>query len=115
MTAGDVVLVRFPFASLDTTKKRPALLLASTALARRAELVTLAMITSQVDGVKLPGDVVLSEWKTAKLLHPSLVRLAKIATLDHHLVERKLGALTDADLASVRKSFARMFRAWMEP
>ena len=114
MTAGDVILVQFPFTSLDTTKKRPALLLASSALGKRAELMTLAMITSQVDGVKLAGDTMLSDWKRAHLLHPSLVRLAKIATLDHSRVERKLGTLSAADLASVRSGFAQMFRTWIQ-
>jgi len=39
------------------------------------KLVTIAMITSQIDGLKFPGDVLLNEWKAANLLHPSLARL----------------------------------------
>jgi mRNA-degrading endonuclease toxin of MazEF toxin-antitoxin module len=114
VSPGDIVLVRFPFTSLETDKKRPALVVTATSLGRRVELVTVAMITSKVDGVRLAGDTQLVGWKSAHLLHPSLVRLAKMATLDRALVERRLGALSDADVASVRRSFARMFRFWTE-
>ena len=37
MKAGDVVLVRFPFKDVATTKKRPALLLAEATRARIPE------------------------------------------------------------------------------
>lgn len=108
-----MVLVRFPFTSLEVTKKRPALVLATTPLAQALELVTLAMITSQVDGLKLPGDVRLKEWQSAHLLHPSLVRLAKIATLDGPLIEKVLGALHESDRKAVQKQFTRSFRPWV--
>jgi mRNA interferase MazF len=74
---GEVVLIRFPFAELATTKKRPALVLARTTRSPRNRLVTLAMITSQVEALRLLGDVVLVDWKAAGLLHPSLLRMAK--------------------------------------
>jgi hypothetical protein len=59
--AGDVALVRFPFADLATTKKRPALVLAETVRSPRNRLATLAMITSQVEALRLEGDVLLDE------------------------------------------------------
>jgi mRNA interferase MazF len=75
---GDITLVRFPFTELATTKKRPALVLARTARSPRNRMATLAMITSQIESLKLAGDVLLSDWQAAGLLHPSLLRLAKI-------------------------------------
>ena len=68
MKPGDVALVRFPFTELAATKKRPALVLARTARLPRNRLVTLAMITSQVEALRLEGDVLLSDWKEAGLL-----------------------------------------------
>ena len=114
MSPGDVVLVRFPFTGLDSTKKRPALVLTTLMIGKRAEIVTLAMITSQIDGVKLAGDTLIAEWKRAHLLHPSLVRLAKIATLDRALIERRLGSLAGSDIASVRSGFVKTFRHWIQ-
>jgi mRNA interferase MazF len=113
VTPGDVVLVRFPFTELAATKKRPALLLAQTARSARHQLATVAMITSQVEGLTLPGDVRLGEWKSAGLLHPSILRLAKIATIDGDLVDTTLGHLARSDLAVARAAFKRVFAAWV--
>jgi len=85
------VLVRFPFADLAAAKKRPALVLTRTARSSRYRLVTLAMITSQVEALKIDGDVLLKDWKPAGLLHPSLLRLAKVATVDGELVDKRIG------------------------
>jgi mRNA interferase MazF len=106
---GEVVLVRFPFAELAATKKRPALILARTARSPRNRLVTLAMITSQVETLRLLGDVVLADWKAAGLLHPSLLRMAKVATIDEHLVDKTIGRLSERDMAAGRGAFHRVF------
>ncbi len=113
MKPGDVILVQFPFTNLEHTKKRPALLLRSTALSGKAQLVTLAMITSKVDGLKLEGDVHLANWAHAKLLHPSLVRLAKIATVDADLIDKVLGHLVSADRKAIQKNFRKLFHEWI--
>jgi mRNA-degrading endonuclease toxin of MazEF toxin-antitoxin module len=112
VTPGDVVLVRFPFADLAAAKKRPALLLAQTARAPRHSLATVAMITSQIESLSLPGDVRLGDWKPAGLLHPSVLRLAKVATIDGERVEKTLGRLSRGDLSAARAAFKRIFAAW---
>lgn len=113
MKAGDVVLVRFPFADIAAGKKRPALVLACTARSPRNRLVTLAMITSQTDAHRLPGDLLLADWKQAGLLHPSLLRLAKVATVDVELIDKRIGALTKTDRAAARSAFGSVFAAWL--
>ncbi|MEW6268619.1 MAG: type II toxin-antitoxin system PemK/MazF family toxin [Thermodesulfobacteriota bacterium] len=113
MKAGDVVLVRFPFADAATTKKRPALLLSQVARGRRYRLATVAMITSQVDALQLDGDVRLAGWEKAGLLHPSLLRLAKVATVDGELVDKVIGRLMAEDLRAVGAAFRRLFASWL--
>ncbi len=113
MKPGDVVLVRFPFADLAATKKRPALVLARTARSPRNRLATLAMITSQIESLKLDGDVVLKEWKVAGLLHPSLLRLAKIATVDEDLIDKSIGKLSSSDQGAARQAFRHVFSTWL--
>jgi mRNA interferase MazF len=114
MKPGEVALVRFPFAELSSEKKRPALILAQTVRSPRNRLATVAMITSQIEALKLTGDVILAEWKAAGLLHPSLLRLAKIATVDQDLVDKKLGRLSERDLDAARTAFHRVFAPWMD-
>jgi mRNA interferase MazF len=113
VSVGDVVLVRFPFADLTATKKRPALVLTRTVRSTRYRLITLAMITSQVEALKLDGDVLLKDWKAAGLLHPSLLRLAKVATTDVDLVDKTIGRLSVVDHAAARAAFRRVFAAWL--
>lgn len=113
MKPGDLVLVRFPFADLSTTKKRPALMLARTARSPRNRLATVAMITSQVEALKLEGDVLLADWKPAGLLHPSLLRLAKLATVDEDLLDKRIGTLSSKDKDGARRAFQRVFSAWV--
>jgi len=113
MKPGEVVLVRFPFTEVAATKKRPALLLSRTARAPRYVLVTLAMITSQVEALDLRGDVLLEDWEEAGLLHPSLLRLAKVATVDEELIDKQIGRLSRADRARAVTAFRRVFADWL--
>jgi mRNA interferase MazF len=110
---GDVALVRFPFSEVASAKKRPALILVETVRSPRNRLATLAMITSQIESLTLDGDVLLGDWKGAGLLHPSLLRLAKVATVDAELVDKVIGKLSSRDVAAVRAAFRRVFAAWV--
>jgi mRNA interferase MazF len=109
---GDVALVRFPFAEVTTTKKRPALVLTETVRSPRNRLVTVAMITSQIEALRLEGDVLLEQWKAAGLLHPSLLRMAKVATVEVGLVEKVIGQLGKRDHEAARQAFHRVFTSW---
>lgn len=113
MDPGQIVLVRFPFTTLESTKKRPALLLNHVSLGSRVHLWTVAMVTSQVEGLRLEGDVILEDWRECHLLHPGLVRLSKIATLEGSLVERPLGWLSSRDLAEIKQVLKRLYRFWL--
>jgi mRNA interferase MazF len=110
---GDVVLVRFPFTDMAAAKKRPALLLAHTPRSSRYRLATVAMITSQIEALKLEGDVLLADWKAAGLLHRSLLRLAKIATVDTELIDKSVGRLSSSDTRAARVAFKRVFSDWL--
>ncbi len=113
MKPGDVALVRFPFTEMAAAKKRPALILVRTARSARNRLATLAMITSQIEALTLDGDVLLSDWKDAGLLHPSLLRLAKVATVDEQLIDKTIGTISLADRERVRSAFRRLYAAWV--
>ena len=71
------------------------------------------MITSQVEALKLEGDVLLGNWKAAGLLHPSLLRLAKVATVDQQLIDKTIGRLSARDVEAARAAFRRVFVAWV--
>ncbi len=113
MKAGDLVLVKFPFTNLKSEKKRPGLVLNTVHFAKSMDLVTIAMVTSKLDGLLLKGDVQLGDYKEAHLLHPSIVRLAKIATIDSELIESRLGKLSVSDEKLVKRAFHSLFENWI--
>jgi mRNA interferase MazF len=112
MSEGQIVLVKFPFSDLESTKKRPALVIKTVKLTHSLSVITLAMVSSRVDGLALEGDVRLKDWQSAKLLHPSMVRLSKIASVDDALIEKVMGSLSDRDLQKVRASFRKQYSFW---
>ncbi|HEX5036142.1 MAG TPA: type II toxin-antitoxin system PemK/MazF family toxin [bacterium] len=109
---GDLVLVPFPFTDLRTTKKRPALVLATIPSKILPTLFVVAMATSQTAGEKILGDYDLQSWKEAGLLHPSRLRLAKVVSLEEDLIQKRLGQLQKEDRKNVAKEFRRVFKDW---
>lgn len=109
---GDVVVVPFPFTDLETTKKRPALVLSSVETRHFPPLVTLAMITSQMESETIRGDTPITHWQEAGLIHNSKVRLAKLVTVDKGLIQKKLGSLSKKDRVPLKKEFRKVFSGW---
>jgi mRNA interferase MazF len=113
MKPGDILLVRFPFSDLESSKRRPAVALVRSDLTAKVGVVTIAMITSKTDGLKFPGDYRIENWEDAGLLHPSLVRLAKVATIEGNMVDKTIGRLEVSDLKKLQLSFQKHFKAWL--
>jgi mRNA interferase MazF len=99
---GDLVLVPFPFTDQSATKSRPAVVVSSAAYHReRPDLVILA-VTSQARPAAGLGEAVISKWKEAGLLRPSVLKPV-VATIERGLVIRKLGRLAEEDRAALRE------------
>ncbi|MFO8071519.1 MAG: type II toxin-antitoxin system PemK/MazF family toxin [Polyangia bacterium] len=90
---GDVVLVRFPFTSLGTTKKRPALIVSPREFSTRYGDVVVLALTSRDQG---NDALLLTGWKEAGLLKQTWVKPI-VGTIAGDLVERKLGILGEED------------------
>jgi mRNA interferase MazF len=101
---GDIVIVDFPFSDFSRTKRRPALVLAHD----MEDDVVLARITSKPR--ESETDATMQDWKESKLLFPSTICLAKLATLSIKLVEKKSGEVTVRD----RRSAVTALRAFVE-
>lgn len=92
---GDVVLLPFPFTDLTTTKQRPAVVLSHKEFNESHDDVVVAAITSRIPDRPTPEDVSLTrnDAHAAHLLKPSVVKTAKILTIDQKLIHKKLGRL----------------------
>ncbi len=98
---GEVILVRFPFTDLTSSKQRPALIVASGNFLAAGDDLIVAAISGQ--RIERPGkfDYVVNDWQAAGLLMPSVVRTGKLVTLHSDLIRRSLGALPAAEQAAV--------------
>lgn len=98
---GQVVLVRFPFTDLRSSKQRPALVVSSKAFVAAGEDVVVVAISGQ--RVERPGsfDCVVKDWEAAGLLMPSVVRAGKLVTLHGDFIRRTLGLLSVSDREAV--------------
>ena len=102
-----VVVVPFPFTDQNASKRRPTLVLSSTAFNTSVQHSVLAMITSAKNSNWLL-DVAISDLHSAGLASASIVRM-KLFTLDNRLIIRQAGILADADRQAVSKAFNQLF------
>ena len=98
---GDVVLVPFPFTDQAASKRRPAVVISSSAYHReRPDLIILA-VTSQTRPEAAFGEAAVGKWREAGLLRPSVLKPV-VATIERRLVLRRLGRLAEEDLGTTQ-------------
>ena len=97
--AGDLVKVPFPYTDRSTRQHRPALVVSDSGLARDHGLLWVLMVTS-AENRAWPSDVAIVDHLACGLPIPSVVRTAKIATIDSRDAEA-LGKVTPDVSAAV--------------
>jgi mRNA interferase MazF len=102
---GAVVRVPFPYSDAETRQHRPALVVATTGPRAEPLLLWVLMITSAANR-GWPGDVDIPDAGTAGLPIASVIRTAKIATIDIGRAELR-GRVAPETLAAVRAELAR--------
>lgn len=105
----DIVKVPFPYTDRPVRQHRPALVVAAGKLESDHGLLWVLMITS-AENRGWPGDIAVSDLKASGLPAPSVVRCAKIATIEARDAAR-LGSLPRAD----RKKVARQMVETLAP
>jgi mRNA interferase MazF len=105
-SAGQVVLVPFPFSDLTASKVRPAVCLAG---AGRGDWV-LCQITSSTYGDPLAVPLDAADFASGGLLVASFARPGKLFTAHAGLLVRSVGVLTPASLARVLSAVVAMLQ-----
>ena len=93
---GDIVLVPFPFTDQSAVKKRPAVIVSSTAYNHHRPDLILMAVTSQMRSADYFGDITIAGWQPAGLLKPSVIKPI-FTTIEKGLVLKKLGRIGDED------------------
>lgn len=102
----DIVVLPFPYSDRLAEKRRPALVVSSDELRGGFGLLWVAMITS-AGNQPWTCDVDIADIAQTGLPAPSVVRPAKLATVEAHRVIRTLGRLPPASIARVQAFLAR--------
>jgi mRNA interferase MazF len=109
MTPFDIVLVPFPFSDLSAVKRRPCLVLSVIRPRGLRVHYVMAMMTSNRSALSFPHDVVLGDWDKSGLPRRTMVRLAKVVTLDSTLIKKRIGRISKRDASHIKSEFLRMF------
>ena len=108
---GDVVLVRFPFTDLSTSKKRPALVISPPGYASTFGDVVVLALTSrpQADGSRP-----LVRWRDAGLPKPTWIK-PLIATLASSTLQQRVGSIHVEDVRHVVNTLRALVAAEFQP
>jgi mRNA interferase MazF len=101
---GSVILVRYPFSDLTSSKVRPAVVVSP---AHPSQDTLIVPLTSKIDRLQ-PGEFVIQDWKNSGLNVPSAAKRG-VFTIHHNLVIMKLGDLSAADSQRLNQSI----REWL--
>lgn len=102
---GDVVLVDFPFTSLQQTKRRPAAIVSSDRFNQAGRDLVLIPVTGQAS--QRFGAVVVQDWRRSGLRVPSVAKPV-FFSFEKNLIIRALGHLDELTKSDIRKSLARV-------
>jgi mRNA interferase MazF len=94
---GDVVILPFPFSDLTSTKKRPALVVATML----GDDIILAQITSKAVSDTYSIEITSSDFSSGSLNQNSLVRPNRLFTADSNIVSYKAGCIKFPKLQEV--------------
>lgn len=103
---GDVVRVPFPCTDGEATQHRPALVLARTGPGRDGDLLLWVLMITSAENRGWAGDVAIPDHEAAGLPAPSVIRCAKIATIDAARADMR-GRVDSETLATVAKEVSR--------
>ncbi len=104
-SAGDVVLVPFPYRDRLAESARPTVVVSDVAYNRQGDVIV-AAITSHA--VRAPTDVPLADWASAGLRVPSTARML-LATVATSRILLHVGHLTARDWTDVQTRLRLVF------
>ena len=112
MKPGDIVLIRFPQADLEAGNLRPALVIA-VAPGNHADLL-LALITSRTYQAVPEFDEIIdlsdSDYQETGLKVRSVVRLARLVTVETSVINARLGNISPQRLQQIKSRLTN----WLE-
>jgi mRNA interferase MazF len=100
---GDVVLIPVPFTDLSSQKRRPVIVISSTAYNRTSPDVVVVAMTSSPVAPPYSFRITSADLVEGSLNRPGTVRVDKIYTLAQSIIQKKFGKVSGPVLQQIRQ------------
>lgn len=101
---GDIILIEFPYADLQHSSRRPAIVLYDSG----DRDVLVSRITTQEYSTE--ADYKILDWKESGLLAESFIRLAKQATIEKQYIIKAIGKLESYEAENIKTILRKIFQ-----
>ncbi|MCK8825639.1 type II toxin-antitoxin system PemK/MazF family toxin [Fuchsiella alkaliacetigena] len=105
---GEIVLIPIPFTNLDSTKKRPVLILSNSIYNKGTNDLIVVAITSNIRGLNYEVIIDQENMDQGQLKRISCIRSDKIYTLSKELIIKKFGKIKNDKLEEVRNNIEEL-------
>ncbi len=106
---GEIILIPFPFTSLETTKKRPVLVLSKTEINKKNLDFISCGITSNIRSVEHSVLIDKSDLEVGFLPKRSRIKTNIIFTLEKSSAIKTLGKIKEATFQKVKEELLKLF------
>ena len=102
---GEIIVLPFPFSDLSSSKKRPALIIATP----KGEDILLALITSKINLNKYSNEIT-NYFETGNLPSKSFVKINRLFSADKSIILYKKGKLKKTKIKEIEKQLIKLIK-----
>lgn len=105
MKRGTVVLTKFPFTDLKSSKRRPAIVVSKSESVRKDVIVAFisSVIPEKLSSTDFLFDTTNKDFKKSNLKKTSVIKLDKLVTLNKSIFTGELGSVSKNTLKEINK------------
>lgn len=105
---GDIILIPVPFTDLTSQKKRPAVIISTTAYNEKNDDIVVVALTSNVEDQDFSIILTTEDLEQGSLKVTSMVRADKIYTLSKSIVLKTFGQVKPDILSKIRDAVLKL-------
>lgn len=105
---GAIVLIPIPFTDLTSRKKRPAVIISTTAYNENNEDVVMVALTSNIEPRDFSITLTADDLEEGTLKVTSMIRADKIYTLSKSIALKTFGTVKPYILIKIREAFIKL-------
>ncbi len=105
----DIILLRFPFSDLSSSKQRPALILSSNSFNESHDDIICCLITTNLEKDPLCVFVEQKDLSNGSLEKPSKIKPYRLFSAEKKIVRKKVGTLKPEKFNETMKQLRKAF------